>query len=250
MKRPVRPLYALAAITLNGTKTQTRRLMKPQPANGCRWEMNGNGDKALHLADDPAQPGGVSFVPWHPRKGDHRMACPYGAPGDRLWVRETWRSWGSTCDETSPEDDHECSPHCRQTYVAYAATPRVGYRPIPDRADITYLDESTPIERNPRLLGPWKPSIHLPRAYSRITLDVTDVRVQRLREITEEDAKAEGIPTTTAEHTFVKCFRDPAERAAERIKRYAELWDAINGARSPWSSNPWVWAITFKRVRP
>lgn len=79
----------------------------------------------------------------------------------------------------------------------------------------------------------WKPSIFMPRKLSRITLEVTEVCVQRLQEISEDDAQAEGLSLDT-ERTFAQTF--------------AILWDSINGKRAPWASSPWVWAVTFRRL--
>lgn len=207
-ERPILFSGAMVRAILAGTKTQTRRIER-------------DGDT-------------IAKLPYP------NVCCPYGALGDRLWVRETWRSWRSTCAEDDADDEHECGPHCDQTYVAYQATPRDGYRPKPDHARITYLDESTPLERNQRLLGPWKPSIHMPRAFSRIDLEVVSVRVERLQDITEEDARAEGVPLVMP----IGC------NSSEYRASFRALWAAINGDRAPWASNPWVWRVEFRRARP
>lgn len=141
--------------------------------------------------------------------------CPYGRVGERLWVRETFRQgYGSMS-------------------VHYAADP----------------DEVS--------CGPWNPSIFMPRWASRITLEITDVRVQRLQEISEEDARAEGVPQDLAAVCYVgegqirdgKYRVEPHQHIAA-ADHYACLWESINYKRAPWSSNPWVWALTFRRVRP
>ena len=139
---------------------------------------------------------------------DHGMVsipCPYGVTGDRLWVRETWaRLTGN---------GH------RFVYRADGEDPRTGW------------DEVEPAQR-PRMT--WTPSIHMPRVASRITLEVTDVRVERLQAISEEDARAEGIAL------------EPAILPGHAAGCFSRLWDEINGKRAPWSSNPWVWAVTFR----
>ncbi len=139
--------------------------------------------------------------------------CPHGDVGDRLWVRESIRRL--------PPPNDDCS-----VYIADGAG--------------TVAD-----------CWPWKakalPAIHCPRGLSRIDLEITDVRVQRLQDITEEDARAEGCrPADPA--TGRECILQP-EMGSCRL-HFQSLWDVINGKRATWASNPWVWAITFRRVRP
>ena len=97
--------------------------------------------------------------------------------------------------------------------------------------------------------GPWRPSIHMPRRASRLTLEIAEIRVQRLQDLTPEDAQAEGIQVArcgceVCSHTSAIC---PADGGAY-IEAFAALWDSINGKRAPWGANPWVWALTFRRV--
>lgn len=139
--------------------------------------------------------GGSPDVPW-PRERIGEVS-PYGGPGSRLWVRETWR----VRDRMDPAF----------AYRADANTATDGHR--------------------------WRPSIFMPRWASRITLEVTNARVQRLWAVSREDCIAEGCPPDD-------WYR--VEGGPE--KWYRTLWDAINGARAPWSSNPWVFAISFRRV--
>jgi hypothetical protein len=141
--------------------------------------------------------------------------CPYGYPSDRLWVRETWAR-SNDARSTKFTDD-----------VLYAA------------------DFSSRWRGDAHFDGRWRPSIHMPRWASRITLEITEVRVQRLQGISEEDAFAEGVaanPYHMADGTI-----DEGMSISARAN-FASLWDSINGSRAPWSENPWVWAITFKRV--
>ena len=126
------------------------------------------------------------------------IVCPYGQRGDRLWVREAF---------------HICPHHEDYFY----------------RAD----DENLPLKCKAHTK--WKPSIHMPRRASRITLEITSIRVERLQDISDADALAEGVDQT---NTSIRGY------AAERFKR---LWSSINGADS-WHSNPWVWVIEFKKV--
>ena len=236
-ERPILFSAPMVRAILAGEKTQARRVVRTEhgedigvvahdPASG-RWEAGQFGDY-----------GRAAHGEW--------WACPYGVPGDRLWVRETFASW----------EDEDCDDG-PQTYVAYAATPRVGYRSVPDRARICYLDESTPIDSDSRLLGPWRPSIFMPRVASRIDLEIVNVRVERLQDITEEDARAEGIGRVRQydeDDKLVDPHSPNSYGYTPPLATYAgsfEIgWDTINGKRAPWASNPWVWALTFRRVRP
>lgn len=240
-------LFSAPMITaiLAGRKTQTRRLV--------RWAPREPGFDLLHSSVVAGHYGtGLPTSGWVLRSRGagscwndrtQRQRCRYGVPGDRLWVREAWKKEGRRCSDDMHmlEEDHACSEHCDQTYVYYAATPREGLRAKPDRARITYLDDSTPLTDFYR--KGWKPSIHMPRWASRIQLDVTDVRVQRLHEISEEDARAEGVDLAGGP-------RKGKDWASSARDAFATLWDSINADRMSWASNPWVWAVSFRRVAP
>ena len=198
---------------LDGTKTQTRRIWKMPPGMG--WYISG-ALKGKETGDicDLTGPGWCSVDEVH---------CPYGQTGDHLWVRETFAHIYR--DNTRPDDR-------RSDDVAY-------------RADHPGLYEYA--------YGTWKPSIHMPRWASRITLEVTNVRVERLQEISYEDAIAEGIidPATIPEFP---ASLNPSETVAEYCRRkkwpqrqYRDLWESINGTGS-WDLNPWVWVVEFKTV--
>jgi hypothetical protein len=174
---------------LEDRKMQTRRVIKPQPQCGSDAEH-----------------------------------CPYGVPGDRLWLREKWRYY-----------EHPELMDC----IEYAADSAV-IKP-------TDLDNNTGFHFSAMCdaegtTGKWRPSIFMPRWASRITLEIVEVRVQRIAEISAQDCIDEGI--------------DPSEvpgigSDSSFIKAYHELWDAINAKRGySFSSNPWCWCITFKRVKP
>lgn len=163
-----------------------------------------------------------------------RLKSPYQV-GDRLWARETFSTSGLTeYHYTGDVDDHGGAndPCC-----AYAATAtyKCG-KPIP-----------------PSVLGvgghKWKPSIHMPRKFSRITQEVTAVRAERVQDISEVDAKAEGV----CEWWASRC--DPDAQADEWVPKtataaelYRDWWDELNAKRAPWSSNPWVWVIDTKLI--
>lgn len=252
--RPVVVSAPRVRALLDGWVTQARFAVKPQPAGGvsARWGFTVASTTRSSVGKwtcSVLDPHGSRFA----ERGRERVVfdarCPYGEPGDTLWVRETWRSWAETCRDDHGDD--ECSPHCNQTYVAYAATPRRGFRPRPDGSAITYLVEGSPLEQNPKLLGPWKPSIHMPRWASRLTLEVTGVRVEQLQDISEADARNEGIER----HDATGCigwwrdYLNPRAACSSPRESFASLWESIHGANS-WSVNPWVWVVSFKVVTP
>lgn len=151
---------------------------------------------------------------WHPADPNAVQASPYGQPGDRLWVKET------LCVAESPEGE-KC--------YAYRA------------------DNWT---EAPSVDGKWMPSIFCRRVASRITLEITAVRVERLNDISEADAKAEGSPAPTGRRG---CYPAPWATAkagpCNYRESYRKLWESINGIGS-WAANPWVWVITFRRMKP
>ncbi|EKS9277086.1 hypothetical protein QC844_001495 [Salmonella enterica] len=185
---------------LDGRKTQTRRPIK--------WKQT--------RFTEIAERDDGSLWPWAEdceRGGDIWFACPYGEIGDRIWVRETFRV------------------HSRATDVAtlvYRASVRSSWTEQTHRVPVAVCNKPTTPEK-------WTPSIHMPRWASRITLEITDVRVERLNDIRECDAKAEGGQT---ECTLIGDKYYPGFRS---------LWKSIYGEES-WAANPWVWVIEFKRV--
>jgi hypothetical protein len=200
---------------LAGTKTQTRRIAKAWDSDSDVIEDNGP-DGSLPRA-------WVDERHLETACGPTRITSPYGYPGDRLWVRETWR-----CE----------AMFGREAAVRYRATldDELTTMPLDDYGQKQAWDS---VERfNRETKREWIPSIHMFRWASRLTLEVTDVRVQRLQDITPNDAEAEGI--AYPEHVDVRAIaRCPL------VDAYAALWDAING-EGAWDRNPWVWAITFK----
>jgi hypothetical protein len=184
---------------LDGSKKQTRRVVK------ARKDLNVGCVLAPHE------------IAGEVNNGDF-MNCPYGQPGDRLWVRESF--WG--CD-----------------MPGYGDTPCVVYD-NEWRGKEYFAAEVRPFARKFERI----PSIHMPRDCSRINLEITGVRVERLQDISQADARAEGAPPS---HPSIDVVSRQIGYADFPRSWYAQLWEQINGAGS-WEANPWVWAIEFRRV--
>ena len=196
---------------LDGRKTQTRRVIKPQYENQLK-QLPGFGDKWQYPIGQL-----VEVV---------NEKCPFGQVGDRLWVRETF---------------------CKVP----------GYKPIPSSSVERHYDGKEYFYRadNDRptwASGKWTPSIHMPRAASRITLEITGVRVERLQDISEEDAIAEGVKSqvgfaqmTWFRYYLAKVLNGDFMGFADAKNSFKSLWQSVY---SNWDTNPWVWVIEFKRV--
>jgi hypothetical protein len=210
--RPILFSGPMVRAILDGRKTMTRRVVKPQPPTEVEsvfrpfpsephnWQ--GYGDGVIH---------------WY-------GLCPYGVPGDQLWVRETWA-----------RDDEDGA-------LMYRAD-------LGRNADADAWEQGR-IEGVPRYR--WRPSIHMPRRCSRITLEITGVRVERLQEISGEDAKAEGAQYYVGGEGLITETDLRIEpgfwHGAEGYRQgYAQLWGHINGLGS-WDANPWTWVVEFRRV--
>lgn len=204
---------------LDGRKVQTRRVVKPQPIlvgdRTWTWPDDGRGSKASWWKEINPEDCMTRF-------------CPYQS-GQHLWVRETWAP-----NTVLPLSDR---PHGDAIY----------------RADGVYSAQ-------------WKPSIHMPRWASRITLEVVSVRIERLQSITEEDAIAEGVQIPINNHGYpvvrVSGRYPPCNYGLDRHhcqstamwyrSHFASLWDSINAERPgcAWKDNPFVWCISFRRIKP
>lgn len=225
-ERPVLFSAPMVRALLSGTKTQTRRVVKPQPGDEDGDLLCGLYHPTIIVRGDE-EPGPATFGAY---TSDGRWAapCPYGQPGDRLWVRESW--------------SRDCDPH----WVMYRADGSAQRRSGGELFDACAAEELNPLAR-------WKPSIHMRREDSRITLEVTEVRVERLQAISEADAIAEGIEQSPPEHREAGPLqfhvRDANGSANFRtaVEAYEYLWESINGPSS-WEANPWVWVVAFRRV--
>ncbi|HBT6123286.1 morphogenetic protein [Klebsiella pneumoniae] len=218
---------------LDGRKTQTRRIMKLQPKPsksrpGDFWFSSKKLESMVHVSD--LAPGNSPIADYHLFIQEH--CCPFGAVGDRIWVRETFQGplfdydlMDSYCKDPTPFEKPE--------FCVYKAD---GV-PAPEFYDAD--DE---------LHCCWRPSIHMPRWASRILLEITDVRVERLNAISEEDATAEGVPPAgSLLPDYPGTFLTPKGDFATAKVAFQRLWESIYGEES-WKANSWVWVISFKRV--
>jgi hypothetical protein len=224
--RPILFIGPMVRAILDGQKTETRRLVKAktQPwehhheeSGCCPSDWTPVPEEKLH----PDQAGWWWATACHADEPIGR--CPYGEPGDQLWVRETWAVM-ARCDNTKPRD------------LVSPKRPTLWYR----------ADELMGIHSNLRLRGRWRPSIHMPRWASRLTLDVIEVRVERLQDITEEGAQAEGHDPSPQPATI---NGKPGRVAIfDPIKWFAVEWEKLNGDRdgASWTANPWVWVVRFQ----
>jgi len=206
-ERPILMSGAMVWAERDGRKTKTRRAVKIKDGRLHHHHSY------IRISDRGAEWNPVGGHPSEPFPDDRiGEFCPYGNIGDRLWVRETWLKF--------------------QELYFYRAT---DLGELPD----SLLQFSDPPK--------WKPSIFMPRSVSRTTLEIIGIKLERLQDISEEDAIAEGVDefsTGKAGLNFEingRCTRNP-------IQAFEFLWDSINGKTMPWALNPWVWAIEFLSV--
>ena len=205
-ERPIIFSAPIVRAILAGAKTQTRRLVRPQPEDRCPLVRDW-GAAFRNYAPHKAYLGNVKMADgsWG------RVQYHYGLPGDRLWVRETWGAWPHMMGGVQPET------------LRY-------------RADGEY--------QNDRGTWRWRPSIHMPRWASRITLEITDVRLEQLQDISEADAVAEGCKPIRPELVQDGLIARPGRSAVEEFRL---VWEEIHGGGS-WDANPFVWVATFRRI--
>ncbi len=232
--RPILFSAPMVRAILEGRKTQTRRVVKGGEMAAVPFDRIPSEEiESLELR------GWREWIPLH-----LGPPCPYGQPGDRLWVRETYRigAWkkNKLGALVSVACDYRASPELKKTpWVSPSALQCALIVPkLMDELEECYffeegLNTTWPPGDSPL---PWKPSIHMPRWASRITLEITNVRVERLQDISNADALAEGIVDNA----------HPDYGFGPR-QEFKELWTSINGPES-WAANPWVWVIEFKRI--
>lgn len=219
--RPILFSGEMVRAILAGRKAQTRRVLKPQPTyNAPWWTATGR----LSIGGQPCSEFRTNTQTEMARVLES-LLCPYGVPGGRLWVRETWA-----------ETDSDGGPAIAYKAGGYLIHGATGSRQAGDWKDETFPGDAGKVYPPDR----WRPSIHMPRWASRLTLKITEVRVQRLQEISEEDARAEGVIPS---HEIAHRVPPPGDTRARC--RFAITW---SNPHHDWNSNPWVWAITFRRM--
>lgn len=206
-ERPILFNGPMVRAILDGRKTQTRRPLKLQP------DRDIDGEPYWHV-------GGFRAWQFRPvsdvlRKGGALLKCPYGVPGDLLWVREAWQLLWCSHHETDCGTEYDCTLITGE---------------VPKENDSHYGFDYRATSDLPNEGDPWRPSIHMPRWVSRITLHVEAVRVERVQDISEEDARAEGFACHDS---------------------FAVTWEETYAKRGlGWDANPWAWVVEFSRVAP
>lgn len=240
-EHPVLFSTSMIKAIIEGNKSQTRRVVK------------GVDSSVEHLL--PFARGNTRRMCGH--DAGPFIKCPYGVPGDRLWVREAWRPLWDDADK--PGGLGDCVQYRADMSKRKPLLKDIGFD---DGMKFDEMcDESCPEPR-------WRPSIHMPRWASRITLEITGIKVERVKDISEADARAEGVePNCPDRVTDLTCPSKPCEScdcrneyrhylrgdedfpAFSARESFESLWDSINAARGyGWDVNPWVWCVSFRRV--
>ena len=215
-ERPILFKGPMIRAILDGKKTQTRRL------NGLK-HLQDYTAVSKHVTSQTFDfhfPGGVGQV----------VKCPYGVVGDHLWVREAW-----------------CA-HARYDGMRPSVLPEIKYL----QNGITYMADVYKGEKS-TWMGKTRPSIFIPRKHSRITLEITDIRVERVQDISDADVLREGAKKIDGDNEWggadlYYSFSRPKMYGYPK-DAFADLWDSINVKKYPWVSNPWVWCVSFKVIK-
>lgn len=230
-QRPILFSGPMVRAILDGRKSVTRRVVKPQPVDDHDAEP---GSIVWHYGElrRCREPYGFQERLTGRLVAEARVPCPYGQPGDLLYVREkTQLQFIDEAYWTRYAADHEGDP-------------------IDDMDDVTlsWVENAKWTTAEPGVsVTPWRPSILVPKSLARIWLRVTDVSVERVQDITETDARAEGVEPVACEPASIVFG---TWKARHRYRdAFADLWDSLNAKRGyPWESNPWVWRVAFERV--
>lgn len=216
-ERPILFSAPMVRALLNGSKTQTRRIVKPQPVELPDFNRGG---LSINV-------GGAKYQTFNPEMYRHR--CPYGQAGDLLWVRETWRHTASCLDEARAITEDIMSGSAVDWRADYVER-------LIKTGELTREDAEVSSD-----FETWKPSIHMPRWASRIMLEIINVRIEQLQAISDADCIAEGA---SGGHGSIPDY----PYAATPAEHYLHIWESINGSGS-WKSNPWIWVVEFKVIK-
>ncbi|UQV43393.1 hypothetical protein KIV45_15590 [Janthinobacterium lividum] len=235
----VRPILFIAPMVralLDGSKTRTRRIMKPQPVPipgepGKHWWPSNAAQSMIRIEDT---------FQVHP--GIFDDACPHGAQRDQIWVRETFFAFGRWVTRYSQKKGRD-----EWHFIDMTAECDRAYQYDADAPDLPLAQG-----RGDALPGWYKrPAIFMPRAACRIMLEIVSVRIERLQDISDADIVAEGIDmealAESQDRYDIVCQGSGASGRATERSAWRELWESTGG---DWDSNPWLWVIEFKRVTP
>ena len=230
-ERPIIFSAEMVKAILDGKKTMTRRVIKINhdlsPYTHVDFDVDGDNKWELARINDL-------------KRTYTKIGNPYGNVGDRLWVRETWiQGYDDPLIESEGDDENAVS-------IIYKADGKEEYRTCSAETAENWGDFSADSE----MVG-FKSPIHMPRWASRILLEITDIRVERLNDISEADCEKEGLRILPASGRYVVSPGDQYFGSAshDAVEVFSWLWDSINAKKGyPWSSNPWVWCISFNVI--
>ncbi len=236
-ERPILFSAPMVRAILEGRKTVTRRVVKETKAHADGFIMldHGKGWWPYNMfGDSEVDSEGMEYP----------IACPYGKPGDRLWVRESWWQAGDW-QATYPEDDTGAWFGSRRVVYSADGTP-------PNEPNNSYpngLRNGAYSATAPNKIWRHRPSIHMPRWASRIILEITDVHVERLKDISDNEIEAEGVDLDAladGQDRYDMCHAGSgADGRPTLLTAWRHLWESTGG---DWAANPWIWAVEFKRV--
>lgn len=210
-ERPILFSTPMVQAILAGNKTQTRRIVKKAPTTEINHRLIALDNGWNWQVDQQG------VVPTMHREIDNPMVCPYGQIGDQFWVRESWYQKGTVGRSYPDDDEYQFFGHKQAAYVADGDAPK----------DWTVRK---------------RPSIHMPRWACRLILEITNIRVERLNDISSEDAKAEGFDYSTHPSAIQMGYAIGAKT------NFRFAWEQIYG-QNEWNKNPWVWVIEFKVIQ-
>lgn len=235
-------------------KTQTRRVFNPQPSDVFMPQVGRYHRTMIDRRSGEQFPSEQQYFGASDENEDYE--CKYGQPGDRLWVKETFAICTQVDGNGFPDDRPylDFAPLKNNPKFGKIAADYIIWR-ADGETEFADEDGGLLVRKDGSQGSLWKPSIFMCREYSRITLEIVSVRVERLQEISAADAMAEGIEIVgQMEKPLWKNYRfdeqNPMYRAYQSpVRSYQSLWESINGPGS-WELNPWVWVIQFKRIQP